>query len=394
MSTVDRKAIVVGCGIAGPVAAMFLERIGIEPHVFDAASLTRSEPGAFLAIAPNGAGVLDTLGIRSEVLAGGVESSSTIVRDHRGKELARHDQRFTLIERDRFCERLYAAARARAIPIAFEKRLVALKNDGDRVVASFDDGSEATGAFAIGCDGLRSAVRHAMFPGALPPKYAGTVRTTGFSHLELPPSDVFQTTVGTNGSFSYQATPDGVYWHETYPQPTEHDPEELAAISDEEWLRRLERMHRTDRPHVSDILAATVSPIQRVAIHELPPLPAWSRGRVCLIGDAAHATPPYLGYGGSLALEDAVVLAKCVRDIPGIDDAFLVFERLRRARVERLVAEATQSVAAAPASFVARRIREAMMPIVWKRRVERAKRSLGFHVDWSDRAWVVRGEVG
>lgn len=368
---------------------MFLKRAGFAPHVFDAREESRDEPGSFVALAPNGVDVLDTLGVRDAVLGDAVASRETIVRDERGKVLARHAQRFLLVERSVLEARLVEAMRGRGIRVAFEKRAIGIRSDEVRAIATFEDGSEASGAFAVGCDGLRSEVRRAIMPFAPPPKYAGIVRTSGLSSLAMAPSDTMETTFGLHGTFTYQPTPGGVYWHQSFAQPIEHDGDELAAIPREQWLARLIELHRSDRTPIREILEAS-GPIRRWPIHRLPTLATWSRGRVCLIGDAAHASVPYLGIGGSLALEDAVVLAKCARDIPGIEDGFAVFERLRRPRVERLTTEAHRSVQRTrDLGFVGRKIRRAVLPLVWSRLIERTQRSLDYHVDWSERAWNV-----
>lgn len=366
---------------------MFLERAGFTAHVFDAREERRDDAGSFLALAPNGVDVLDTLGIRHNVLGDAIASRETIVRDDRGKILAQHAQRFLLVDRSVLEARLLEEVRRRGIRVAFGRRVIGIRSDQGRAIATFEDESEASGAFAVGCDGLRSEVRRAIMPGAPAPRYAGMVRTSGISSLPMPPSETMETTFGVHGSFTFQPTPRGVYWHQSFTQPIAHDDDELEAIPRDQWLARLIELRRSDRTPIREILEAS-GPIQRWPIHSLPALRTWSRGRVCLIGDAAHASVPYLGIGGSLALEDAVVLAKCARDIPGVEDGFAVFERLRRPRVERLTAEADRSVQRTrDLGFVGRMIRQAVLPLVWSRLIERTQRSLDYHVDWSERAW-------
>ena len=86
-----------------------------------------------------------------------------------------------------------------------------------------------------------------------------------------------------------------------------------------------------------------------------------------VIGDAAHATSPASGQGASMALEDAVVLAQCLRDVPSVPDAFATFVDRRRDRVERIVAEGNKWSNTKAAGPVARVIRDAMLPLVFKR---------------------------
>lgn len=75
----------------------------------------------------------------------------------------------------------------------------------------------------------------------------------------------------------------------------------------------------------------------------MPSLPSWPTGPVCLIGDVAHATLPRAGQGASLAMEDAVGLAGCLRDVPDREADFAAFERYRKGRVEKLVEEARRN---------------------------------------------------
>lgn len=111
----------------------------------------------------------------------------------------------------------------------------------------------------------------------------------------------------------------------------------------------------------------------------------WHRDRVVLIGDAAHATSPAAGQGAAIACEDAVVLAQCLRDVNGVPDAFDTFERLRRERVEKVVAYARRRGSNKTASnAVSRTVRDLMLPIVFRLTAsEKAHAWLyGHHLDW------------
>ncbi len=94
-------------------------------------------------------------------------------------------------------------------------------------------------------------------------------------------------------------------------------------------------MHRHDHESIAKIIRSTESQIGRWPGYDMPSLPGWHEGPVCLIGDAAHATLPSAGQGASMALEDAIVLAKCLRDLPDAERAFAAFETLRKDRVEK-----------------------------------------------------------
>jgi FAD-dependent urate hydroxylase len=92
----------------------------------------------------------------------------------------------------------------------------------------------------------------------------------------------------------------------------------LDTVSDADWKHRLLELHRPDHAPIGAIIAATEDRIARFPIHEMPILERWYRDHACLAGDAAHAVGPHSGQGGSLAMEDAIVLAKCLRVGPDV----------------------------------------------------------------------------
>jgi 2-polyprenyl-6-methoxyphenol hydroxylase-like FAD-dependent oxidoreductase len=386
-----RTALVIGGGIAGPVVAMFLKRAGMTPIIYEARPAPTDDAGAFLNLAPNGLAVLATLGIAGEVAAEGTPTASIEVLNHRGKRLGAFEERTLLIRRAALNRALRRAAEADGIPVAFGKRLTALSTpEAGGVIARFADGSEARGGLLVGCDGVRSATRRAMLPGAPVPEYTGAIDSGGFAPA-LPgvePDGVMRMVFGRRGFFGYQVVPSGeVFWFENFHQGAEPGRGYLARIGDEEWRRRLLDLHRDDPAPVSDIIRAAAEPIGRWAICDLPTLPTWHRGPVCLIGDAAHATSPHAGQGASLALEDAVVLGRCLRDIADPERAFSSFEAQRRPRVERLVREARRTGRRKAAGTpLARRIRDLVLPFFLELGARSLKDVYDYRVDWGDRA--------
>jgi FAD-dependent urate hydroxylase len=113
---------------------------------------------------------------------------------------------------------------------------------------------------------------------------------------------------------------------------------ELAGISSTAWQQHLVDLFAGDLDRISEIIQATHSEIGAYTVHDLSTIPIWRHGPVVLLGDAAHATSPNAGQGASLAMEDALVLALCLRDIPEVDGALATYERLRRERAEKVVA--------------------------------------------------------
>src|SRR5262249_61389039 len=96
--------------------------------------------------------------------------------------------------------------------------------------------------------------------------------------------------------------------------------------------------------------------------HDLPSVPVWHKAPSIIIGDAAHAPSPSSGQGASLAMEDGVVLAKCLRDAAGVREAFEEFERVRRRRVERIVALGARSSSSTAAGRLGPVLRDPVLP--------------------------------
>jgi FAD-dependent urate hydroxylase len=141
-----------------------------------------------------------------------------------------------------------------------------------------------------------------------------------------------------------------------------------------------------DTPAV-EIIRSTPGKLAGWATYDLPSVPTWHRESMIIIGDAAHATAPSSGQGASTAIEDAVVLARCLRDLPEIGQAFAAYERLRRARVERIVAHGARTSNSKAAGPVARVLRDLMMPLILKRVTNGWSLAWmhDYHIDWNEK---------
>ena len=101
-------------------------------------------------------------------------------------------------------------------------------------------------------------------------------------------------------------------------------------------------------------------------IHSIPHLPTWHNDHMIVIGDAAHAPTPTSGQGASLSIEDAVVLAQCLRDAPSPQQAFTRFQALRRPRAERSIKQAARVTSTKTATPLTRMLRDATLPAIMK----------------------------
>jgi 2-polyprenyl-6-methoxyphenol hydroxylase-like FAD-dependent oxidoreductase len=259
------------------------------------------------------------------------------------------------------------------------------------VAARFADGRSAAGDLLIGADGINSTTRTTIDPNAPRPAYTGLVGVGGFARVDgLDPTPSTQHFVfGRRSFFGYLARADGeVYWfaNVTRPEPARGNTRNMTSA---QWLDLLRDLHAGDPPPVQQILAGNLEELRGYPIYDLAHVPRWSRGRLVALGDAVHGTSPSVGQGASLALEDAIVLAKCLRDLAGHEDAFAAFQRLRQPRAERMVAYAQQinkhkRVSTNP---LAVRVRDAVVPLSLRKAASDTTNRWIYdhHIDWAAR---------
>lgn len=397
----EREALIVGCGIAGPVLGAFLRLAGVNATVYEAATGPRDDEGAFLELAPMGVAVLETLGITDEDIrnAGGFPDSGIVFYNSKGDRIGEfagrdegetHGARSYVIKRGRLAGLLREAAVDRGVTVRFDAKLADVRiGDDDAVTAEFEDGHTARGDVLVGCDGVHSKTRRLVMPDAPDPEYTGVIDCGGFTDRPsaVSPSSAMRMTYGTRAFNGYLAKPDGeVYWFDNLPWPEEPERGELGAVSSEEWKRRLLAAHADDPPHIAEIIRSTTGEIGKWPLYDLPALESFHAGPVCLIGDAAHATPPHNGHGASMALEDAIVLAKCLRDVPETERAFETFEDLRKERVERVAKQARRIGKQKTMTNSAKRwVRDRMLPVVLRFGTGSMDWLFDYRVEWERR---------
>jgi 2-polyprenyl-6-methoxyphenol hydroxylase-like FAD-dependent oxidoreductase len=186
--------------------------------------------------------------------------------------------------------------------------------------------------------------------------------------------------------FGYQVRADGSGgWFANLPHGEPMTISEATAVDPAQWLSTLREAFAGDRTPAAALLRR-VGPADLLvtgALEDIPSVPAWSRGRMVLIGDAAHPTLPSSGQGASLAIESAIQLARCLRDLPR-DEAFAAFDGLRRARVERVIKMAARTNSDKAAGPVARLLRDLLLPVAMKflAKPEKMAWQFGYRIDW------------
>jgi FAD-dependent urate hydroxylase len=397
----NKKALIIGGGIAGPVTAMALQRAGIDSVVYEAYGTSAGlDAGAFLTVSVNGLDALRVLGAHEPVLDTGFPTRNIEFFSGTGKRLGEVPIGGTLpdgtvthtIRRADLYRVLHDEAIRRGIRIEHGKRLVdAGTTPGRGVAARFEDGTRATGDLLIGADGIHSRTRRIIDPAAPEPRYTGLGNIGGSARVSSVKTEpgIYVMVWGKRAFFGYTVSPSGeTWWFANPPSTRELTRTELAATT-EQWKRRLIGLFADDATPAVEIIQATTGPLTATNQYDMPPVPTWHRGPMVIIGDAAHATSPASGQGASMAIEDAVVLAKCLRDLPGIPQAFAAYEQLRRERVERVVAQGARSSSGKAAGPVARVLRDLMLPLFLKRAASSGEKSLAwvysYHLDWDEK---------
>ena len=397
-----KKALVIGGGVAGPVAAMALRQAGIGSVVYEAYAGGADDAGAFLTFASNGLDALRAIDAHHLVLAEGFPTPRMTIQSGTGKHLGDVPNGWTLpdgtVSQTLKRADLYRALRDEAVRrgarVEYGKRLVDAETTPDGVVAQFEDGTEAEGDLLVGADGIHSRTRRIIDPSAPGVRYIPVLNIGGYAsdvRVQAEPG-TFRMIFGKRAFFGYAVHPSGeIWWFANPPRAEEPTRSELAAITTEKWREMLVGLFAEDDTPAVDIIRATPGKLAGWATYDLPSVPTWHRRSLVIIGDAAHATAPSSGQGASMAIEDAVVLARCLRDLPDTPQAFSAYERLRRARVERIVAHGARTSNSKAAGPVARVIRDLMMSVILKRVAN--GRSLAwmhdYHIDWQERVAIL-----
>lgn len=331
----ERRATVVGAGIGGLAAAIGLHRAGWDVRVLEKAPVL-GEVGAGIALWSNALRALEGLGVAEEIRAHGTMQGEAGFRTHDGRWLSRSSGQELRDELDVSLLMVHRAVLHRALFEALPAGVVEVGATvtglrGDAVEYESDGRTRyAEGDVVVGADGIRSAVRAALYPGAVWTRYAGFTAWRGVTDQPYPLQRQSQTW-GDGAEFGLARLLDGrVYWFATGDEPEgTRFPDERAEV-----LRRFGGWHAP----IGDVVRATApDAVLRHDIHVLPrPLPPFAAGRVALLGDAAHAVTPNLGQGGALALEDAVVLAHELAADSPVVDALHRYDAARRPRAEQV----------------------------------------------------------
>jgi len=361
----ERSAIVVGGGIGGLAAAVALSRRGWQVRVLERAP-EFTEVGAGISLWSNALRALDAIadGVADQIRAlSGVEMNGGI-QDRSGRwlirtnvaEVTRHYGPVIMLHRADLLSTLLKAVPPEALIPGAE--VVGVDADGDTVTVTHA-GGQARADLVVGADGLRSTVRRLVWPDARPPRYVGY---TAWRWVTPPrrQSQEGGESWGRGTRFGFAPLPD----HRVYCYATANAPEGLTCPGGEvaELHARFSDWHD---PIPELVGAAETAQVLRHDLYELPDLGSFARGRVVLLGDAAHAMTPNLGQGACQALEDAATLGAILDEQPDVAGALANYDRLRRPRTQDIIKRSRQVGAIGQWSWLpAVALRDRLLPLV------------------------------
>ena len=343
--------LIAGAGIAGLCTALALLQRGVDVTVFEQADTLR-ELGAGVQLSPNGTRVLLSLGLGPAMAAVACVAAAKEVRlGSTGQRwplfnlgddaLARFGAPYWMLHRGDFHQVLLVAVQARKPDaVRLGQRALGFEQDARAITLITDDGQRIPGDALLAADGVHSALRQAAF-GAGAAEFTGLMAWRGVLPCAALPA-ALSAPIGANW-----VGPGGHVI--TYPLRRGELLNFVGIVERDDW--RAESWadvgthadcHRDFAGWHADIhrlIDAVQTPYQW-ALLSRPPLPAWTRGRFCAIGDAAHPTLPMLAQGANMALEDALLVARCLTELPdgqGVAPALQRFEALQRPRAIRIV---------------------------------------------------------
>lgn len=348
-----RKVLIVGAGIAGCSAALALARDGWQVTVIEKRSEWRFQSSGIFVYS-NGLAHFREIGAMEGLVRAGfpIKDGRNVYLDQDGRQIV--DVVYPAvglppappilgIKRAEMHRVLSGLLSELGIPVRLGTTLEAVKQDDERAHARLSDGTDASFDLIIGADGIRSGVRTLLWPD-VQPTYSGfgVWRSVHPRPPELV-DKIMMMGVGKRLGIM-PISPERLYIFGTVPEPAGSwfDKADWPALMRE----RFAEFGAPARRFLDEVSSDTE--VLYTAVEEVVmPLP-WHQGRIVLIGDAAHASTPFMGQGGALAVQDAVVLARLLSHAAPVTEALAAFGA-RRAPVCRFVQEASHRVGRAGA---------------------------------------------
>jgi salicylate hydroxylase len=350
------KILVAGAGIGGLTAASFLLQAGHDVELYEQAPQLE-EVGAGIQISANAMHALRTLGLEAAITAAGVRPAAYVFRLHdSGEEIQRfalsdeherlHGAPYTQLHRADFHALLAEKARSlKPDVVRLNKRVASFEEDAKGVTLHFTDGTSAQGDLLIGADGLKSIVRKQIV-GETPANYTGDAAWRITVPTERLPAGLIQPAMtlflGPGGHAVFYYLRGGRLLNFVGIVETDEVLEESWTVK-LPW-ERLKAEYQGWHPIVHTVIdAADRDQCFRWSLHNRLPIDNWSTARTTLLGDASHATLPYLAQGAVMAIEDGAVLMRALAQEASIASALQLYQRNRIPRTSRIVLQSSEN---------------------------------------------------
>jgi salicylate hydroxylase len=336
-----------GGGVGGMAAAIALRQAGHDVLVFEQAD-SFARVGADINLTPNSVRALAGLGVVAALEQTAARPSHRISRMwDSGQETSRLEMADTAQERYGAPQlTIHRADLIHALKdklpdqvIRLGRRIIAIGADHDRPSVSFADGGGEAVDMLVGADGIHSPTRTALF-GPEHPQFTGLVSyrsVVDSSRLSIPNMQAFTKWWGPTPdlqivtfplnrgreTFVFSTTPQKDWLHESWTMPGD--------------VGELRRAYTNFHPEARALLDACTE-VMKSALYVRDPLPRWSSGRITLLGDACHPMTPFMAQGAAMAIEDAVLLGRAMKDadLDGVKGALSRYENARRDRTARV----------------------------------------------------------
>ncbi|WP_180139826.1 FAD-dependent urate hydroxylase HpxO [Acinetobacter sp. YH12043] len=337
---------IIGAGIGGLTTGIALKKFGHKVTIYEQAEQILPV-GAAISLWSNGVKCLNYLGLTEQVAKLGGQMDQLAYIDGLTGDTMTQFSLLPLIEE--VGQRPYPVARADLQNMLMDelgrediqlgKKMVELQEQKDGVLVKFADGTEIKTDLLIGADGTHSITRAYVLGEQVSRRYAGYVNWNGLVEIseKLTPADQWTTFVGQGKRVSLMPVADGkFYFFFDVPLPVglENNRAEYKTLLKqyfEGWCAPVQ--------HLIDALDEQKT--NRVEIYDIEPFAQFYKGRVVIVGDAAHSTTPDIGQGGCQAMEDAIYLARSLQiNTLGLEDALKRYQNKRNERANELVLRA------------------------------------------------------
>ncbi len=337
------QIVIVGAGIAGLTTGIALKKFGHQVQIYEQVSEILPV-GAAISLWPNGVKCLNYLGLTEQIAQLGGQMDHLAYVDGKTGETMTQFSLQPLIEA--VGQRPYPVSRAALQKLLMDefgrediylaKKMTAIKVLPDQVMLTFADASCVNTELLVGADGTHSISRSHVLGTAVERRYAGYVNWNGLvaCSAQLAPVDQWTTFVADGKRVSMMPVADQQFYF-FFDVPLPHGLQQARA----EYKALLQQYFAGWCAPVQHLIEQIdLNTTNRVEIHDIDPFAQFYRGRVVLVGDAAHSTTPDIGQGGCQAMEDAIYLARSLQiNTLGVEDALQRYQDKRNQRCQEMI---------------------------------------------------------